>query len=92
MGDNVVLFTPDTKVLKPIDEAAISLLRNVLERAERGEVQGVCIATIESDGAGSVVSVGTAYAGEGVYQNVHAVLGGIEALKVRFARERLEWD
>jgi hypothetical protein len=90
MGDNVATLKLADRPVTPVDESAVSLLRELLDRAERGEIQGVCIATIESDGAGSVVGAGSAYAGEGVLQNVRAALGAIEALKVRFIKDRLD--
>lgn len=90
MSDNVVMFTAHTKVVQPIDDETIAMFRTLLARAEAGEIQGALVATVESDGAGSVVSVGTAYGGEGVRQNVHAAAGAIATLQRRFMNERLD--
>lgn len=90
MSDNVVLVAADTKIIQAVDDEAVACLKKLLSMAEAGEINGVCVATVESDGAGTVISVGSAYGGEGVRQNVHAALGAIEAMKMRFARERVE--
>lgn len=90
MSDNVIKFTADTKIVQPIDEETVRILEDFVERAKAGKIQGVAIVTVESDGAGSVLSTGTAYGGEGVRQNVHAALGAITYLQARFIAERLE--
>lgn len=73
-----------------VDDEVVEMLTSMLERAKSGEIQGALIATVESDGAGSVLNCGNAYAGQGARQNVHAALGSVEMLKARFMRDTFE--
>lgn len=91
MTDNVINLQAASKPVTPIDQEAISTLRLILTKAEAGEIQGVAVVTVETDGAGSLLGVGSVYSGEGIKQNIHAAIGAVEALKYRMVSQCLEW-
>jgi len=91
MGADVVTLRTVDKPATAVDDAVVEKLTEFLGRAKNGEFNGVALLTVEADGAGSVVSVGTTWAGQGVEQNVHAVIGGIEVLKERWMRDRVQF-
>jgi hypothetical protein len=78
-----------TRPVEDVDAEVVMCLERLLSLAKAGGIQGVVFATVESDGAGSVVATGSGYAGEGARQNVHAMLGVIIVAQQRFMAERL---
>jgi len=83
VSDNVVRLGLAQTPVAPIDAKTVAYLEDMLARAKSGEIQGVALVTIESNGAGSVLSVGTGWEGEGFFQNVHAAVGGAAFLQKR---------
>lgn len=90
MSADVVRLSTATKPVTKVDPDVVRVLENLLARAKEGEFQGVLICTVQTDGAGSLVGCGHAYVGEGVMQNVHAAVGTLETLKLRFMNNTLE--
>lgn len=69
-----------TKVAKlvdarPVHQDVVALLRNALERAERGEIEAIVLAAQSVERC-----IATAYAGE---PDVYRLVGAIESLKRR---------
>lgn len=91
MSERVTRLVTASAPVMPVDEELVRMLKAMLGRAEAGEIQGAAIATLEADGAGSLVSCGSTYGGAGLRQNVHAALGAVEALRIRMANQLLEW-
>lgn len=72
MLEGVVKFVPQKLVR---NEAAIKILRDALEVAERGEIVEVVVAGVMNDGASWTASSGTGH--------VQAQLGSLEIIKHR---------
>lgn len=83
MSENIVKLAVAQTPVAPIDEATVKYIEDMLDRARQGEIQGVAMVTIESTGAGTVLSCGTGWAGEGMKQNVHAAIGAASHLHAR---------
>jgi hypothetical protein len=81
---------PVTAPVSPSDPDVVSLLELLLERARAGEFNGLAVVTVELVGAGQVVGVGNAYAGQGIRQSVHSALGGVEVLRQRLGAGLVE--
>jgi hypothetical protein len=90
MSDNVVKLTTVGNPVSAIDAGTIEIAEELLDMARRGEIQGLAFVTIKTVGAGTVDSVGSGWAGNGVDQNVHAVLGGLVGLQARFIKSKIE--
>lgn len=83
MSDNIVKLEVAQRPVVPVDQATVEYLEIMLERARQGEIQGVAMVTVESTGAGTLLSCGTGWAGEGLAQNVHAAIGAASHLHAR---------
>jgi hypothetical protein len=81
---NVVRLETENPVPVPVCPEVIDMLEQLLERAKRGEINGIAFATIHSPGPGQYLSCASGWAGDAIRANVHTVLGSIEALKWRF--------
>ncbi|CAO3459725.1 hypothetical protein [Azospirillum argentinense] len=72
------------------DAETVRLLRDLLARAEAGEVSGVAVATLGPERPeGGVGEAGTAWSGA-VRRNVHAALGAVTSLQLRLHGELFE--
>jgi len=71
-------------------EDVVTLLREMLAKAEAGEINGLCLLTIASRDGGGYDAIGEAWAGS-VRTNVHAVLGGLRVLEARFIRDEVRF-
>jgi hypothetical protein len=71
-------------------EDVVTLLREMLAKAEAGEFNGICLLTISAREGGGYDAIGEAWAGS-VTTNVHAVLGGLRVLEARFIREEVRF-
>jgi hypothetical protein len=85
----VISLVTETVPISEVDAETVSLLENMLAKAKSGEIQGVAMVMVNTVGSGCLDAVATAYAGEGIRQNVHAALGGIAWLQQRWIDERV---
>lgn len=83
MKDNVRYLRVVTSPVLPVDPIVVEMAEELLRRAKAGEIQGLGYFCIESDGAGHLLGVGTAYGGEGVEQNAHGAVGAADLLRHR---------
>lgn len=91
MADVVPLKTV-TAPIQPVDEQVVKMAEELLERAKSGEIQGIAYATVSAEASGALICCGSAYGGQGLHQNVHAILGGVDVLKERLMRNLVQWD
>jgi len=75
------------KAMPAVDNECYARLIELARRAKRGEIQGFAAMAIASSNTGQVDTVSSCYGGEGIRRNVHAVIGGIENLKLRFIKD-----
>ncbi len=80
--DNKIIHLADRPEMQP-DDRLIVMLEDALERAKAGELKGVAIISIMSDGC---VLDGWS---SGDYSR-YAMLGGIESLKLDFMNTEIE--
>lgn len=72
-----------TQPIMPVDGDNVSCLEELLALANNGSFKGIAYVTINSEGAGSCLSTGTGFKGEGVTNNIQTVLGAVSILHRR---------
>jgi hypothetical protein len=88
-GD-VRYLKPLGRPVQPVDEDVVALLELLLGKAKEGAFNGIAFTTVQIDGAGSVVTVGTGWRGQGVTEAVHTALGGVAYLQHRLSTELIQ--
>jgi hypothetical protein len=87
----VVRLVTNTEPPCAIDDEVIEQLESLLAKAKAGEFNGIAFVTITSPELGAYIGCGTGWAGQGVHQGVHTVLGGVDVLHQRLLREKIVW-
>lgn len=87
---NVLNLETERPVPVPVCPEVIERLEELLERARKGEINGIVFATIHSPGAGRYLGVASGWAGDACRSNVHTVAGAIQMVQMRWHKEFIE--
>ena len=90
-GGKVIQLVPETAP-SPVSEECVKMLEQLLEKAKAGEFNGFACITVTADNCGHYTALGTMWAGNGVTQNSHTAVGGVEVLKKRMLDELFVWS
>lgn len=69
------------------DPDTVAALRDLLERAEKGEIDGIAVVLVKGPHTGEWPRCATLYSGTGILTGVYAALGGLDELKRRIETE-----
>lgn len=74
------------------NQEVIDMLGYLLHKAEMGEIHGLGIVSVRLSRQARTISVGSAYSGPGVIDNVYEAVGAIEVLKHRLLHDKFPWS